>query len=64
MIIAPNKDTDLNDFNRREQAEYALHAFSSTQIQSNIPNVKSSFPSVIELTREPEDDGEEIGEVK
>ena len=64
MIVASNKDIDLNEFNKRGQAESALHAFSSTQIQSNIPNVESSFPSAIQLTREPEDDNEEIGEVK
>ena len=64
-IVFSDKDIDLsNDYNSNERAEYALHHFSSVQIQSNILNVKSSFPSAIELTRELEDDGEEIAEAE
>ena len=65
MIVSSDKDIDLsNDYDRREQADYALHPFSSVQTQSNIPDLKLYSPSVIELMREPECDGEKVSEAE
>ena len=65
MIVSSDKDIDLsNNYNGRERADYALHPSGPVQPQSYSSNMNLYNSSVIELTRDPEDGGEEIAQVE